>query len=107
MLGVLVTFVAAFACFFGAIRGWTFPPWIKPDFPDIDVEIYGTGSIDTQREGGSGLAVPAHLRSFNARFVNTGRQQCASLTWVLYVKLVPGPRGRGGPGPRPRAARGR
>ena len=96
MLGALVTFLAAFASFFGAIRSWPFPPGAKPDFPDIDVEIYGTGSIDTQREGGSGLAVPAHLRSFNARFRNSGSEQGASLTVLLYVKLIPGSWGRVG-----------
>lgn len=96
MLGVLVTFLATFASFFGAIRSWPFPPWVKPGFPDIDVEIYGTGSMDTQREGGSGLAVPAHLRSFNARLSNTGSEQTASLTVLLYVKLVPGSWGRVG-----------
>src|SRR5258708_29139683 len=96
MLGVLVTFLAAFACFFGAIRNWSFPPGVKPDFPDIDVEIYGTGSIDTQREGSSGLAVPAHLRSFNARFVNSGSEQSARLTVLLYITLVPGSWGRDG-----------
>ena len=96
MLGVLVTFLAAFACLFGAIRNWSFPPGVKPDFPDIDVEIYSTGSIDTQREGSSGLAVPAHLRSFNARFVNAGSEQSARLTVLLYIKLVPGSWGRVG-----------
>jgi hypothetical protein len=96
MLGVLLTFLAAFACFFAALRSWAFPPWARPDFPDIEVEIYGSGSIDTQREGGSGLAVPAHLRSFSARFTNTGSEQGASLTVLLYVKLVPGSWGRVG-----------
>src|SRR5258708_3517774 len=94
MLGGLVTFLVAFTCFFGAIRGWSFPPRIKPAFPDIDVEIYGSGSIDTQREGGSGLAVSAHLRSFNARFINTGSEQSARLTVLLYVKLAPASWGR-------------
>jgi hypothetical protein len=96
MLGALLTFLAAFACFFGAIRIWPFPPGVKPGFPDIDVEIYGTGSLDTQREGGSGLAVPARLRSFSARFTNAGTEQRASLTVLLYVKLVPGSWGRVG-----------
>lgn len=96
MLGVLLTFLAAFTSFFFAIRSWPFPPWAKPDFPDIDVEIYGTGSIDTQREGGSGLPVQAHLRSFHARLANAGHEQGASLTVLLYVKLVPGSWGRVG-----------
>jgi hypothetical protein len=96
MVAALLAFVAAFACFFGAIRSWSFPPGIKPAFPDIGVEIYGTGSLDTQREGGSGLAVAAHLRSFNARLANTGSDQAASLTVLLYVKLIPGSWGRVG-----------
>lgn len=96
MLGVLLTFVAAFSCFYAAIRSWPFPPWIQSGFPDIDVEIYGAGSMDTQREGGSGLAIPAHLRSFNVRFTNTGTEQPARLTVLLYVKLVPGSWGRVG-----------
>jgi hypothetical protein len=96
MLGALLTFLAAFASFFGAVRTWPFPPGARPGFPDINVEIYGSGSLDTQREGGSGLAVPARLRSFNARFTNTGSDQRASLTVLLYLKLIPGSWGRVG-----------
>jgi len=96
MLGVLLTFLAAFTSLFAAVRHWPFPPWGKSAFPDVEVEIYGTGSIDTQREAGSGLAVQAHLRSFNARLANTGRERAASLTVLLYVKLVPGSWGRVG-----------
>ena len=96
MLGALLAFLAAFASFFAAIRSLPFPPGAKPDFPDIGMEIYGTGSLDTQREDGSGLAVPAHLRTLNARFMNTGTERGASLTVLLYVKLVPGSWGRVG-----------
>jgi hypothetical protein len=96
MLGALICFIAAFTCWFGAVSGWPFPPVVRPDFPDIDVEIYGTGSIDTQRESESGLAVPARLRSFHARFKNAGSGQPASLTVLLYVKLMPGSWGRVG-----------
>jgi len=96
MLGALICFIAAFTCFFGAVSGWSFPPVIRPDFPDIEVEIYGTGTIDTQRESESGLAVPARLRSFHARFKNAESVQPASLTVLLYVKLLPGSWGRVG-----------
>jgi hypothetical protein len=94
MLGALVCFLAAYACFFGAIRGWSFPPVVRPEFPDIEVEIYGTGSLDTQRESESGLPVPARLRSFHARFRNAETSQGASLTVLLYLRLVPGSWGR-------------
>lgn len=96
MLGAFICFLAAYACFFGAIRSWPFPPVVKPGFPDIEVEIYGTGSLDTQRESESGLAVPATLRSFQARFTNATASQAADLTVLLYVKLVPGSWGRVG-----------
>jgi hypothetical protein len=96
MLGAFICFLAAYACFFGAIKGWPFPPAVKPQFPDVEVEIYGTGSLDTQRESDSGLTVPATLRSFNARFANKAADQSASLTVLLYLKLVPGSWGRVG-----------
>lgn len=94
MLGALICFLAAYACFFAAIRDWSFPPVVRPEFPGIEVEIYGTGSLDTQRESESGLPVPARLRSFHARFRNTEASQGASLTVLLYLRLVPGSWGR-------------
>jgi hypothetical protein len=96
MLGAGVSFVAAFTSFFGAVRVWPFPPLAKPEFPNIKVEIYGTGSMDTERETGSGLVGPAHLRSFNVRLTNTEAEQKANLTVLLYVTLVPGSWGRVG-----------
>jgi hypothetical protein len=94
MLGALICFLASYACFFASIRGWPFPPLARPGFPDIEVEIHGTGSMDTQRESESGLAVPARLRSFHARFRNAGASQGANLTVLLYMRLVPGSWGR-------------
>jgi hypothetical protein len=96
MLGALICFLAAYASFFGAIQGWPFPPVRKPEFPAVEVEIYGTGSLDTQRESDSGLAVPARLRSFNMRFKNAEASQPANLTALLYLKLIPGSWGRVG-----------
>jgi hypothetical protein len=96
MLGALICFIAAFTCFFGAISSWPFPRVVPPDFPAIEVDIYGTSAIDTQRESESGLAVAARLRSFHARFKNVGSSQPASLTVLLYVKLMPGSWGRVG-----------
>jgi hypothetical protein len=90
MLGAFICFVAAYACFFACLKGWAFPFAARRGFPDIEVEIYGTGSLDTQRESESGLPVPAHLRSFHARFNNAGTGQDASLTALLYLRLVPG-----------------
>jgi hypothetical protein len=96
MLAACVSFLVAFGCFFGVIAGWRFPPWARPGFPDIRVQIHGTGLIHTEREAGTGMDVPARLLSFHARFVNSGTQQHASLTVLLYIKLIPGSWGRAG-----------
>lgn len=96
MLGACVLFLAAFICLFGATQSWSFQPPTKPGFPAISVEIYGTGSMDTERDTGTGLAVPAHLRSISVRFTNAETEQDASLTALLYVRLVPGSWGRVG-----------
>jgi hypothetical protein len=91
-----IAFAAAFACFFAAIQAWPFPPAAKPEFPALKVEIFATGSVDTEREAETGLVVPARLRSFNARFVSTEASRDARLTVQLYLKLVPGSWGRVG-----------
>jgi hypothetical protein len=96
MLFAWISFVAAFTCFFGAIQAWPFPPPAKPEFPDIEVEIYATGAVACEREADTGLAVPAHLRSFNLRFASTEAGRSASLSAALYIKLVPGSWGRVG-----------
>jgi hypothetical protein len=96
MLGALLCFLAAYICLFGAVKNWPFPPVTRPEFPGIEVEIYGTGSIDTQRESDSGLAVAARLRSYNARLTNKETSQAANLTVLLYLKLIPGSWGRAG-----------
>lgn len=44
MLASLVLFFIAFGCFLGAIKGLRFPPWKKITFPDIKIDVYGTGS---------------------------------------------------------------
>ncbi len=94
MLAAWLSFILAFSCFLAAIASWSFPPWVRSGFPDIRVQVYGTGLIDTERESGTGMDVPARLRSFHARFVNTGTEQDASLTVQLYVTLIPGSWGR-------------
>lgn len=96
MLGACVAFLAAFACFFVAIQGRTFLPLAKPGFPNIKVEIYGTGAMDAEREADNGLTAPVHLRSFNARFISLETGQDARLTVLLYVTLIPGSWGRVG-----------
>jgi hypothetical protein len=96
MLGALVSFLAAHASYFGAIRSWSVPQTARQAFPSIEIEIFGISSIDTQREADSGLAVAARLRSLTVRLRNTGAEQRASLTASLYVKLVPGSWGRVG-----------
>ena len=83
MLGALICFLASYACFFAGLRGWPFPLAARPGFPDVEIEIYGAGANDTQRDSDSGLAVPARLRSFHVRFRNAGASQDASLTVLL------------------------
>jgi hypothetical protein len=96
MLGALICFLAGFSCLFGSVAGWPFPPLVRPEFPNVEVDIYGTGSLDTQRESESGLAVTVRLRSYHVRFKNAGSGQPASLTVQLYVRLDPGSWGRVG-----------
>jgi hypothetical protein len=96
MAGALICLVAAHSCFFGAIQGWALPWAVKPSFPGIEVEIYGTGSLDIQRESDSGLAVPVALRSLQARITNPATGQPARLEVLLYLRLVPGSWGRAG-----------
>jgi hypothetical protein len=95
MVCAVLSFVAAFACFFGVATGWRPPVQRRLAFPDIRMEITGTGSIETEREADTGLDVPAHLRSFNVRWANETQQE-AVLTILLYVQLVPGSWGRVG-----------
>jgi hypothetical protein len=100
MVGAFICLIAAYSCFFAAIKGWGLPSAVKPSFPGVQVEIYGTGSLDIQRESGSGLAVPVTLRSLHARFTNPATNpaagQAALLEVLLYLRLVPGSWGRVG-----------
>jgi hypothetical protein len=96
MLAAAMSFVLSFTCFFGATGSWAIPLRQVRRFPAITLDIYAAGSTHTEREGGSGLDVSAHLRSFNVRFINADASQAASLTVRLYVKLVPGSWGRAG-----------
>ncbi len=88
--------VAAFVCFLGAISGWPFPPRAQPGFPDIKVDIFGAGTMETEHESGTGLIAPAHLRSFDVRFASAEAERRVSLSALLYLKLVPGSWGRAG-----------
>lgn len=92
----ILSFLIAFAAFFAATKSWAFPQVVKDGFPDITVDIVSAGSTDTEREASSGLDVPAHLRSFHARFANTEADRSANLSVTMYVKLVAGSWGRAG-----------
>ncbi len=92
----ILSFLIAFAAFFAAIKSWAFPSAVKDGFPDITVDIASAGSTDTEREASSGLDVPAHLRSFHARFSNTEPERSATISATMYVKLVAGSWGRAG-----------
>lgn len=99
MLAALVSFIAAQAAFFGAVRSWPVPTAAgpaRPGFPALELDIHGAGTIQAQRDADSGLAVNAQLRSFTVTMRNTEAAQRASVSVLLYVKLVPGSWGRVG-----------
>jgi hypothetical protein len=94
MLASLAFFLAAFVCFFGAIKGLRFPPWKKITFPDIKIDVYGAGFTVAQRVitipgASSSLVTNETLQLFMVRIVNMEAEQNASLTVRLYAKLVP------------------
>jgi hypothetical protein len=102
MLVSLMLFLAAFACFFSAIRGFRMPPWKKIEFPDIQVDLYGIGFMSVPRtiavagivpEASSVIMTTESLRFFMVRVTNMEGEQNASLTIRLYAKLVPGSHG--------------
>lgn len=97
----VAAFILGFACFACAILGVAFPPWTKPKFPNISVEIYGAGTMGTQHSiptgpGSNVMIVNAQLRAWRVRITNLETEQNASLTISLYVKLKPGSQGRVG-----------
>jgi hypothetical protein len=97
----VAAFILGFACFACAILGIPFPPWAKPNFPNISVEIYGAADMATQRaisngHGNDVMTVNTHLRAWRVRITNLETEQNASLTISLFVKLVAGSRGRVG-----------
>jgi len=96
MIAAIFIFILAFAGFLGAILGWPFPPWAKLGFPNIKVNIYGAGDAHTEREVASDFRVLAYLWRYKARITNLEKEQNASLTVRLYLKLVPGSYGRVG-----------
>jgi len=94
MLAAAFIFMLAFTCLLRAILRWRFPPWAKLGFADIKVNIYGAGHAETEREVMPGFRLPAHLWRYKARITNLEKEQNASLTIRLYLKLVPGSHGR-------------
>lgn len=95
MLASCAFFLAAFVCFLGAIRVWSFPPRKKLTFPNVQVHVYGNGVTNTDHTvyvhgASSALITPATLYIFKVRIVNLEAEQNANLTVRIYVKLVPG-----------------
>jgi hypothetical protein len=91
-----VALAVAYGCFLAAIKGWSFPPQARPAFPDIKVDLFGAGTMETEHESGTGLVVPAHLRSFDVRIASAETERRVSLSARLYLRLVPGSWGRTG-----------
>lgn len=94
MLASLLFFLAAFACFFCAIKGLRMPPWKKIRFPDIKIHVFGEGIATVERViavTGASIkpVVRETLKRYMVRIVNTEGEQNASLTIRLYAKLLP------------------
>jgi hypothetical protein len=95
MLASLLFFLAAFACFFCAIKGLRMPPWKKMRFPDIKIHVNGEGFNTVERVitapgMANKLVTNETLKRYMVRIVNMEGEQNASLTIRLYVKLKPG-----------------
>jgi hypothetical protein len=91
----VAAFILGFACFALAITGTPFPPWIKMKFPNISVEIHGAANMVTQYAvptgpGSNVMKRNVSLRVWRVRITNMETEQNASLTFTLFVKLVPG-----------------
>jgi hypothetical protein len=97
MLASLAFFLAAFACFFCAIKGTRMPPWKKIRFPNIKVDIYGEGFANTERvimEPGasSEFIMMETLKRYMVRIINVEEEQkrkshhpalCQPCTWFV------------------------
>jgi hypothetical protein len=95
----IAVFALGFACFACAILGIPFPPWAKPKFPNVSVEIYGAADAVTHHMIPMGpnrqaMIMEVKLRAWRVRLTNLETEQNASLTIDLFVKLVPGSKGR-------------
>ena len=99
MICSCLAFAAAFGTLFNLTRtgaAAAAPGRVRPDFPDITLEITSVGMLETERESSSGLDVHARLRSYNVRVSNQEESAEARLTIVMYVKLIAGSWGRAG-----------
>lgn len=89
-----VAFILGFACFACAISGVHFPPWAKVKFPNVYLEIWDFSNRVTRHavdpESNVQGFVDARILAHYVRITNLETEQNASLTFVVYVKLVPG-----------------
>jgi hypothetical protein len=92
----VAAFIFGFACFAGAIVGTPFPPWAKVEFPNINLEIYHvTNQVIRHRVSDSTDYLPyddSRVLTYRIRVTNLEAEQNASLTFSLFLKLVPGSR---------------
>lgn len=93
----VAAFILGFACFACAISGVFFPPWTKVKFPNIYLEIWNFSNRVTRHAVDAApntLGVgDARILAHYVRITNLETEQNASLSFVTYVKLVPGSRG--------------
>jgi hypothetical protein len=93
----VAAFIPSFACFFCAIFGTPFPPWTKAKFPNICMEIWDFSNQVVQHTVNAGPStlrvVDARILAHQVRITNLEREQNASLTISLFLKLAPDSRG--------------
>jgi hypothetical protein len=94
MLAAILVFLAAFACFYSAIKGVAFPPWEELRFPQIKVEFYGSSNVMIPRTGMDGLPVdPFYIWFYRIHIVNLEKEQNASLIIRPLFSLAPDSQG--------------
>jgi hypothetical protein len=90
MEGAGASFVAAFACFLGAIMGWRIR-LRRQQFPKIRVDVDGSGTMATTYEPMPGLVIPVRLMPFKVHFVSEETERSMSIKVArLFARVKPG-----------------
>ena len=94
MWAAAIVFLLAFASFYSAIKGVACPPWDKPGFPEIKVDIYSTSYRTVPRTAMGSPVEPLFIWFYRVHIINLEKEQNASLIIRPFFGLAPD-----GPGP--------